>query len=248
VAVAVIDSGVDPCAIGSGRLLAGVNLSGEGEPHETRDESGHGTAVAATILEVATAARIVPVRLMDDRGGLGDREHVTRAFEWVEQWREALGIAIVCAAFADRGQYENDERFRETALARIIAGLRRAGVPTVAPSGNWKPEHPGHGMAWPAILREVVSAGALERGPDGLRLTRTTQRLHLRDDTGCRTTVFAEPGPPGETSGAAAVVAGRLAVLRARSPAAPVDELVQAMLAEIAVASEHGSLLWPTLV
>jgi subtilisin family serine protease len=247
VAVAVIDCGVDPGVIGGGRLLQGVNLSGEGEPHETRDDSGHGTAVAATILEVAPAARVVPVKLMDARGLLGDPEHVTRAFEWVEQRREALGIAVVCASLADRGQYASDERFRETALARVIAALRRAGVPTVAPAGNWKPFHAGHGMAWPAILREVISVGALRRGPDGLRPTRTSQRLHVLAGTVCRTTVFAEPGRPGETSGAAAVVAGRLAVLRAGAPGASVDELVESLRAGGEVAREPNGLVWQAL-
>jgi hypothetical protein len=99
-------------------------------------------------------------------------------------------------------------------------------------------------MAWPAILREVVSVGAVERRAGLLWLTPTTQRLHSVVGTGCRTTVFTEPGEPGETSGAAAVVAGCLAALVMRDPGLPAEELVRLVLHHRRPAQDDSGLGW----
>jgi hypothetical protein len=95
-------------------------------------------------------------------------------------------------------------------------------------------------MAWPAILRETVSVGAMKRGPDGWVLSNHTQPLHVSLGTGCHTTVFAEPGPPGGTSGAAAIVAGRLADLRATYSSAGVQELLARMLQDSCEARDES--------
>lgn len=64
--VAVIDSGIhaDHPHIGADRLLPGVTIDAEGMATPgAPDRLGHGTAVAAAILEKAPHARLIPLRL-----------------------------------------------------------------------------------------------------------------------------------------------------------------------------------------
>jgi subtilisin family serine protease len=249
ISVAVIDSGVNPLPEFDGRLCAGVNLTSHGAIAGTLDEQGHGTIIARTILTVMPRARIVPIRVMDRRGALEAPELLEEAFAWIQENAARLGIGVVCAAFADTSHSQSDNAWRGSSLQRYVAALREAGIATVAAAGNWYPEHrarEAQGMAWPAILREAISVGGLERSPEGLRLGRTTQRLHTSRGLECQTTVFAEPGPPGETSGAAAVVAGLLASLRATEPEAGVNDLVTRLL-DRSPCVVDGGLSWPAV-
>lgn len=61
--IAVIDSGVAPGHPHVGPLEAGVSLIGD-DAHDTADQLGHGTAVAAAIHEKAPDATIIPVRVL----------------------------------------------------------------------------------------------------------------------------------------------------------------------------------------
>ncbi|MGH7500943.1 MAG: S8 family serine peptidase [Longimicrobiales bacterium] len=63
--VAVIDSGVVGGHSHVGDVEAGIRIRVDGEDDDTIDQIGHGTAVAAAILEKAPCARIVPVRVFD---------------------------------------------------------------------------------------------------------------------------------------------------------------------------------------
>jgi subtilisin family serine protease len=242
--VAFIDTGINPHRLASARIVAGVNFSGDGTENDTTDRHGHGTLVAATIAQHAPRARILPIKLMGDRGYLMHPAGLEQAFDWVMANWESSGIAVVCAAFADASHLASDAPFRGSALQTRIAELRERGVVTVAPAGNWYRvnRHGGtQGMAWPAILREVVSVGALRREAGRLLLTDNTQRLEARPGIDCCTTVFALPGPPGGTSGTAAVVAGHLATLRTDGPAERVDGLISRLLgAAIAICDENG--------
>ncbi len=243
--VAVIDSGVKPI---SDRILPGLDFSGSGDPRGWRDDCGHGTAVARDILAIAPLAWIVPVRIMDRYGALEKPEYLENAFEWISGHFSELRIRTVCAAFGDSSYSQRDEQWRGSALQRILVRLRAAGVGVISAAGNWYAEHRRRnpqGMAWPAILREIVSAGELERSQDGLRLTPTTLRLHVSCGTGCATTIFAESGMLGETSGSAAVVAGHMAILRMADPEASVDTLVARLVAPEPIIDHR--LSWPTL-
>jgi len=118
---------------------------------------------------------------------------------------------------------------------------------TVAPAGNgfraarrWSEQ----GMAWPAILREIVSVGALTMD----RLADNSQRLHVDHGGDCRTTLFAEPLELPDTSGAAAVVAGRLAGLQVELPHATVDELVAGLLGQCREVQDEDGTFWQALM
>ena len=248
--VAVIDTGIDPQRLAGATVLPGINLSLEGSPDDTCDRGSHGTSVASTVLQMAPRTRLVPVKLMDRRGVLRKPADMEAAFDWILDHQASLEIGIVCAAFADASHATSDREHRDGRLPRQLQALREQGVATVAAAGNWHPEHrrrSHQGMARPAVLREVVSVGAVQRRPDGLWLTRGTQRLHATLGTGCSTTVFVEPGEPGETSGAAAVVAGCLAGLRRSHPDVPVDTLVQMLLCHRRDARDESGLAWPAV-
>jgi hypothetical protein len=243
--VAIIDTGIDSARIDPRRLVPGINLSLDGPDDDPHDPHGHGTAIATTVLANADAL-VLPVKLIGNRGYLRDAGQLEVAFEWLVN--HASAIDVVCASFADAGHATADAPHRDSELRRHILALREAGIPVVAPAGNGyalnRLSNP-QGMAWPAILREVVSVGAL--GPAAATLSHHTQRVHDSLGTGCRTTLFAAPGAPGGTSGAAAVVAGRLAALRATHSSAGVTELVERLLENCRPVRDDNDLLWPAL-
>ncbi len=243
--VVVIDTGITLDRLNRDRILPGINFSDE---EDTSDRHGHGNALAKTILGIAPQCQLLPIKLMTRRGYLRDLKRIDAVFDWIIDHRDEFGINIICTAFANFSHATSDELHQGTHLQQQIAKLRQMNVATIAPAGNWYKEHcqqNSQGMAWPAILREVVSVGALQRQADGLWLTKTTQRLHADLNTGCRTTVFAESGELGETSGAAAVITGCLAALHQRCPDCTVDALVQMLLQYQTKAWDQSKLTWP---
>lgn len=240
--VAILDTGLSDPALDHA-VLATVNLSAE---DETTDRSGHGTAVANTIHAVDPLARLVIVKVIGASGVLRDHAHLEAALSWVASNRARFGIAVVCMALGDASQNTIDAQYRDCPVRKLVAALRQARVPTVAPAGTRGRLAPPQGSAWPAILREAVSVGAAEVGADGaLRLAQGTRRVHASSGGRCATTVFTVPGPPGGSSGAAAVVSGMLAALRRRRPAASADDLVTALLEKREDVRDRAGLAWP---
>ncbi|CAN2536040.1 hypothetical+protein [Methylocapsa aurea] len=244
--VAVVDSG----SSGDFPVLPGINLSNEGAIDDVSDRCGHGDAVASTILGIAPAVGIVPVKVTDRRGVLRDRDVLTTALEWILDHHARLAIGVVSIALGDQSNLASDAELRGSALQRRIAALRAAGVLTVAPAGNWRRLHQGRGegMVWPGILREVVSVGEARRGPEGLRLSPASQRLRATPEGVCATTIFTEAAPPGETSGAAAAIAGVLARLAAADRSGGAEAALTALLRIRRVALDEEGIAWPAIL
>jgi thermitase len=79
VIVAVIDTGIDDSNLAlAGRLLASINLTGNGN---IEDENGHGTHMAGTIAAVAPNASFLNIKGADKRGRC-DTETVATAIRW----------------------------------------------------------------------------------------------------------------------------------------------------------------------
>lgn len=253
VTVCIIDTGVLRASVTVGHIIAGINLTGDGDAQDIFCElNDHGTRVAETILEECPEARLAVLRVMDHNGWLRTMEAAERAFSWVLQNLSELEPVVICAAFGDMFHYRGDEAFAASSVQRSIRRLRAAGVLTVTAAGNMYPRFSraqAQGMAWPAILRETVSVGALHEEAQGaLELEWFSQRLHATFGSGCATTLFALPGPPGDTSGAAARVAGRLAALR-QADARASAEVLQAILLKqtMLVHDSVTGLAWPAL-
>ncbi|TWU00802.1 S8/S53 family peptidase [Stieleria varia] len=251
--VVVLDTGVDASALPAGVVMQGCNFSGEGDSIDFLDRNGHGTAIGRTIVDEFAEVRLLPIKLLVDLGYLPHGPGLEDALEWILHRHQTQPVAVVCASFSDGSHTSDDDIHRGSRLQELVAALKTAGVPTVAPAGNryietsWRDVH---GMAWPAILRETVSVGALRPLDDDrtLRIAPRSQRLHRSVHRDCATNVFAVPGPPGDTSGAAAVVAGRLARLRGRCPGATCDELVQLLMRTQTTEFESpAGLTWPAL-
>lgn len=246
--ICLIDDGIAPDTLPHGFVAGGINFSDDGAEHQFQaGPHSHGSAMAQTLFETCPQGRVFVVRLLDRHGHLNDVERLTTVFDWLVRQRAALGITLVCAPLADNALHTTDEAFRQTPLAEHVAQLRRAGVPTLMPAGNRNAsasaiDRPG--MAWPAILREVISVGALS-GDHGHSLHDTSKRLAASPDSPCATTLFTHPGSPGQTSGATARAAGVMAAAQLRAPGIA----VQACLDQLCRpwADQHGQP-WPVLV
>lgn len=183
------------------------------------DPSGHGVAVGLSVLAEGPIA-LLPVRVLDDRAALAGEGVLLEA---LERLAEVPGL-VICCAFATGHSARTDFAWRDSAVRSRVAALREAGTPVVAAAGNHYALRYRAGMGWPAILREVVSVGALKEG----QMHPSSNRL-LNGPDGCATTLFAEEAPPGCTSGAAARVAARLALARAASPEAGISAWIEAI-------------------
>lgn len=227
--ICVVDTAIEAAAFAPGTIIESMDFGCDRPPAGQPRAAMHGNLVAATALSECPGARLVAVRLMDAAGWVQQEERLEAAFEWIARHADDLGITVICAALADMSHLRSDAPFRDSGLCRVIAELRLRGIATVMPAGNWQARfHAANpeGMAWPAILREVVSVGALDPDAESPEPHRYSQRLRRRPDTGCGTTVFARPGLPGDTSGASAVVAGRIAAIRHSAPSATVAEML----------------------
>jgi len=101
--VAVLDTGIDPLPDFAGRLLPGVDLSGEGNP--TKDSYGHGTFVAGLIagngasssgayVGEAPGAGLVPVKVAG-ASGVTDLATVIDGVGWVMAHQNTEHISVL---------------------------------------------------------------------------------------------------------------------------------------------------------
>lgn len=245
--ICLIDDGIAGSALPPGFVAGGINFSGEGARHTFQaDEHSHGTAMARTLHESCPQGQLFVVRLLDQYGHLNDIDRLDWVFGWLSEQRQALGITLICAPLADNALHLDDDAYHLSLLARHVASLRQARVPTLMPAGNRNhlasDEHQ-QGMAWPAILRDVVSVGALAAdGPPGLHPV--SKRLAARAGSACATRLLARPGAPGQTSGATARAAGQMACLQQMQPGISVQACVQQ--ASRPWTDPHGQT-WPVL-
>ncbi|HWE54565.1 MAG TPA: S8 family peptidase [Acidimicrobiales bacterium] len=101
--VAVIDTGIDPLADFAGRILPGVDLTGQGNP--TDDQYGHGTFVAGLVagngassggkyVGEAPGAGLVPVKVAG-ADGQTDVATVIEGIDWVISHRVTEKIRVI---------------------------------------------------------------------------------------------------------------------------------------------------------
>ncbi len=213
--VAVCDTGIRATHKDfDGRVAATVNFVST-DPNDHGDRHGHGTNVAGIICAsagirpqgntgIAPGAKVAALKVLNDAGG-GSFEAFEAALKWVEQNHAAHSISVVNMSVQDGN---NSLIAANDSLRESIARLRSIGIPVVVSAGNnygrWKSE----GMAYPAILPETVSVGAVydanfgEQAYSDGSIAKTTaagricsfsQRLHVLSDSKNRTDIFA-PG------------------------------------------------------
>lgn len=221
---AVLDTGLNSAHVDfAGRIAATRNFTPDngGAADDAADGNGHGTNVAGIVLAggdhvgVAPGAAVAAIKVLQDSGG-GSFAWVAAALDWVIEHRAAHGISAVCMSLGDGGNYLSDAPFAGDQLARRIAALREVRVAVVVAAGNDYFTHQSRqGMAYPAIIRQTVSVGAVYDAEEGGfrygsgaeafstragQITPFSQRLHQSVNRHTRTEIFA-PGAPVTSSG-----------------------------------------------
>ena len=113
------------------------------------NESGHGTFIAGLILQVAPAAEVYVVKVLDSNG-VGDDFTVAQAMEQLPQDIDIVNLSL--------GGY-TDHDHAPLAIACALQIMRRQRSIVVAAAGN-------DGLArpfWPAAFKQVLAAGAVEQ-------------------------------------------------------------------------------------
>lgn len=242
--VAVLDTGVLP-HYRHPNVLPGLNYNPEARPGDSI--LAHGTAVCESIRTVAPQAHILPVAVTNKFGQL-NTVLLELALQELWETRTRTGLRVICMAFADYSNQQTDTAHAGSKVQKLISALREACILTVAAAGNWRGKfhHEPEGMAWPAILRDVVSAGALDETYGNMPAV-YSQRLQAAPSGACATTVFTRPLPPGETSGAAAKTAGVLAGLYLEDPGGTLAGWLQRFQAQITNVTDAQGQCWPVM-
>ena len=225
-AVAVIDTGLNTKHVDfAGRVPAQRNFTKDnnGNVDDATDGHGHGTNVGGIVVAngdhmgISPGAEIIPLKVLNNKGGGGEWAAVADALQWVVDHRTAHNITAVCMSLGDKRNYSDDTPWiAHNDIGDRVGELRNLNVPVCIAAGNEFFTHNSvQGMAFPGILSECVSVGAVydsfdgpfsyrggartsASGPD--RITPFSQRLHETVSSTCRTDIFA-PGAPVTSSG-----------------------------------------------
>ncbi len=112
-------------------------------------ESGHGTFIAGLILQVAPAATVYIVKVLDSHG-LGDDLTVAKAMEQLPQDIHIVNLSL--------GGYTDDDS-GPLAIANALRIMRKQRGAVVAAAGNAGRPRP----FWPAAFKQVLGVGAVEQ-------------------------------------------------------------------------------------
>ncbi|MGH9920229.1 MAG: S8 family peptidase, partial [Nitrososphaerales archaeon] len=141
--VAVLDTGIDQLSDFGGRLVGGVDLSGEGNPFQ--DSYGHGTFVAGLIAGngasskgqysgEAPGAGLVSVKVAG-ASGQTDLATVIAGVDWVIDNHRALNIQVLNMSLG----YEPASSTAVNPLDIAVEKAWNAGVTVVTSAGNYGP-------------------------------------------------------------------------------------------------------------
>jgi len=165
--IAIVDSGIDASrADFAGRSYPQVNLSTL-TPNATGDGRGHGTFVAgiaagdaAGYTGAAPAAKILPIRVMDDNG-VAMTSDVIRAAQWIYDNKNAYNVKV--ANFSLHSAMPS--RFVNDPLDKAVEKLWFAGVTVVVAAGNYGTASGPSGVRYaPGNDPFVITVGAADLG------------------------------------------------------------------------------------
>ena len=111
-------------------------------------ESGHGTFIAGLILQVAPAAEVYIVKVLDSHG-VGDDATVAKAMEQLPQDVDIVNLSL--------GGYTMDDA-APLAIACALNAMRKQRNVVVAAAGNAGKSRP----FWPAAFKQVLAVGAVD--------------------------------------------------------------------------------------
>ena len=232
VVVAVLDSGVD----GSHRDLGGAVLPGrqvvQNKPAGDLDTNGHGTGMAgiiagrghggdAGVLGIAPRAKIMPIAPANDTFFVG------QGIRWAAD--NGAGIIVLAFGIAD-GE----------SLRAAVSAAAEADVVLIGTSGNSGDK--GNEVEFPGAYPEVLTVGAVDRDNKVAKFSNHGPQVDLVAPG----VDIPAPAPDGKyvtgtgTSGAAAIVAGAAALIRAKYPDLSAAEVVQRLTATATDRGDKG--------
>jgi len=164
VGVAVVDTGIDNLPDFSGRLVGGVDLSGENNP--LHDSYGHGTFVAGLIAGngassngqytgEAPGATLISVKVAGASGST-DLVTVIKGIQWVVSHRQTYNIRVLNLSLGAQPQSSTVKN----PLDRAVETAWNSGVVVVAAAGNAGPFNGT--ILSPGDDPLVVTAGGLD--------------------------------------------------------------------------------------
>lgn len=230
VTVAVVDSGVDPNHPDlAGQVLPGLDLVGPAGGAGP-DPVGHGTTVAGLIagrnddkrgvVGLAPDARILPVRVLDERNKYDDALIVAKGVRWAVDH----GARVINLSLGGSGDSPALAAALDYAFARDVVVVACTG--NLATSSDSKPWYPAREPG-------VVAVAGLERNSDNLWSGSITGRATVLTApasglVGARPTdgYWRVQG----TSFAAPLVAATAALVRSRYPDMPAGQVVNRLL------------------
>jgi subtilisin family serine protease len=112
-------------------------------------ESGHGGFIAGLIRQMAPAATVYVVKVLDSNG-LGDDAELAVAMEQLPQDVQIVNLSL--------GGY-TDRNLGPLAITNALWTLRRRDCVVAAAAGNFGSARP----FWPAAFKSVIGVGAMER-------------------------------------------------------------------------------------
>jgi len=221
---AVLDTGLNTQHVDfKGRIVAQRNYTADngGDENDATDGDGHGTNVGGIIVAngdhkgIAPGANILPIKVLGNNGS-GSFAAVKDALQWVLDNQEKYNISVVCMSLGAGNNATSDENLENDGIRKLIQKLRRKRVPVCIAAGNdYFTHNSSQGMAYPGIIRECVSVGAVYDADEGSfsygsgavanstrpgQITPFSQRLHQSVNRVTRTDIFA-PGAPVTSSG-----------------------------------------------
>lgn len=219
VVVAVIDTGVDATHPDlSGSILAGTDLTKPGDGRT--DIDGHGTKMASLIAGhgrvkgIAPAAKILPIRSLERFVGLSNMSVGIR-------WAVEHGAKVISISAAT----EDDPLLRQEVQAAAVAD-----IVVVAAAGN-RPED--RSVTYPAAIPGVVAVAGVDQSGSAAAISVSGPQVVIAAPA-----VGISGAYPGNrytdgdgTSDATAIVAGAVALIRAKFPQLKAPEVIRRLTA-----------------
>jgi len=238
--VAVLDSGVyaDHPAL-KGKVTTGPDYRQDGLKEGDAQWGQHGTAMASDVLKVAPKAKILSVRVIDDK-----HEEERSQKELEESFRKGgknpiveginyavqHGADVISMSLGSDGMFSDYDEEEAAAVAYAV----RSGVPVLASAGNAADEL--NGASYPAGYAGVIAVAATQQ--NGGRAEFST--VHTYNDVaapGVAIVSATNSGgykPTNGTSPACALAAGVVALMKAKNP-----KLTPAQVNDVLIATTH---------
>ena len=209
-----------------GRVKTQLNFTSDNKKDikDASDGNGNGTHLTGIIAAnggntgIAPKANIIPIKVLDNDGNLYSTEPSQKALDWIIKNRREYNITAVYISFGG-WNYTNEKGVNiptKSIIKSQIKKLKNNKIAVIAPAGDgFDRYYSKQGMAYPAIIPETISVGAIYDAQIGFQgydsgaytektapeqITPFSQRLHSTKNQKAQTDIFA-PGVDIKSSG-----------------------------------------------